>query len=288
MERNMNRISEKRTLLLIYITILLVLFSCSENNNPIVYNTQGKTALIIVVENNDGLLSSANDAVYQFYRTQLLSIFSELFQISEAELWNKSINEIIETYGEDWQLNEIKKHAIGRYDTIIAFQDETANLSNLKRSLLELSQNMFTIDMVFCLHGSPKVFVLNNHEYCDINEFAGFIKNQQIKLRILYQTCCDAGQAIDKWTSSGLYAVNGAVGTNYITLFSPGYFMEEWVNGKNFEEAVKNSFNRDIEKIRSYNDRVPVNTYILTESNIKNSMSVFGGRDKRIRHINIP
>ncbi|MCX7735967.1 MAG: hypothetical protein N2319_04580 [Candidatus Kapabacteria bacterium] len=282
----MKSTKKKVIVILIFILTISLFFSCSEKSSPINYLIDGKTALVIVVENNDGLLSTANDPVYQFYKYQLLSIFSELFQVPLSEINNLTINEIIETYGEDWQINEIKKHAVGIYDTIIALQDEAANLINLQNILINLNQVKYNIDMVFCLHGTSEIFVLNNSDYCDIQQFANFIRNNKINLRMLYQTCCDAGQALNKWASSGIYAVNGAVSTNHITLFSPGFFMEEWVNGATFEQAVKNAFNRDIEKIGSYNDRVPVKTYLLTESNIKNSVSLFGGKDKNIRFSN--
>lgn len=63
-----------------------------------------------------------------------------------------------------------------------------------------------------------------------------------------------------------------------ISLFShSAFFMEEWGNGATFKQAAKNAFNRDIEKIGSYNDSDSVKIYLLAKSKIKKSVSLFGG-----------
>jgi hypothetical protein len=58
--------------------------------------------------------------------------------------------------------------------------------------------------------------------------------------------------------------------------------MDAWVNGSTFEDAVKSAFQRDITKISSYNNRIPVNDYILTSKNINASIQHVEGKDTKI------
>lgn len=270
--------------LLLIIPIIWLSAGCSEDSNPVItYTPTGKSALIVAVENNDGLLYSEDKTLFQTFKSKMLPILSEIFGVPESAMADMSLNSIIETYGEPWQISEITKYAKGKYDTIITMHNETANLSNLKQYLEGFSSGGYTIDMVFCLHGNNNCFTMYNHEVCDISSFASYIKSHNIRLRALYQTCCNAGEALNKWASSGIYAVNGAVGINSVTLFSPGYFMEEWVNGASFEDAVNKAYQRDIDKIGTYNDRIPVKTYLLTPDNLKESISIFAGRDRSIK-----
>lgn len=103
---------------------------------------------------------------------------------------------------------------------------------------------------------------------------------------MLYQTCCYAGKSLTKWEKTGLRAVNGSIGLNNITIFSPGFFMEEWVNGATFENAVHTAFERDIAEIMSYNNIVPVTQYILTKENLAESKQYVAGSNKRIKFRN--
>ncbi len=271
----------KRAILIIF---SLLAFACSENSSPVrnEYSDTGKSALLIFVENNDGLINSEFEFAFQFYKEPLLEIFAELYGIPKTDMQGMNLNDIIETYGEVWQINHIKKFAEGHYDTILAFRNESATYRNMIAQLTNLNAESYTIDMVFCLHGNEK-FVAFYDDYCYIDAFASFAVTNKLNLRMLYQTCCYAGKALSKWERSGLLAVNGAIGLNNITLFSPGFFMEEWVNGATFENAVHDAFDRDIAEIISYNNRVPVVQYILTKENLSASKQYVAGADKRIR-----
>jgi len=271
---------------IVFLLIVAILFvSCGEDSNPSKsdFQTEGKSALIIVVENNDGLLNSNSELAFEMYKSPMLDIFTELFGVEKSKMTGMSLNTIIETYGETWQINHIKGFATGHYDQIISMRNEEVTEQNLKNKLSELSSQGYTLDMVFCLHGNENIVSFYNHQFIDIEEFALFIKSSKINLRMLYQTCCTAGPALPKWEKSGVYGINGAVGINNITLFSPGFFMEEWVKGKDFEEAVKNSFQRDIDTLSTYNGKVPVSDYILTSENISKSKQLVGGTNKKVK-----
>lgn len=263
---------------------LLITAGCSENTNPITinYEANGKSALLIFVENNDGLINGDSEMEFQLFKPQMLQIFSELYSIEISKMEGMNLNDIIENFGEDWQINHIKNFAVGHYDTILTFRNEEASTKNLYKNLNYFNSNGYNIDAVFCLHGSKDI-VAFYFDYLEIQEFADYIKSNNIKLRMLYQTCCYAGYAMPIWEKSGVPAINGAIGVNKITIFSPGFFMEEWVKGETFENAVKIAFNRDIQMIHKYNNLVPVDEFILNENNLSESEQKISGSDKRVK-----
>lgn len=276
-----------KKLLPLLCAIFTLFSSCGEKENSLSDQNENSygLALIIVVENNDGLLSSTNETYFQIYKSQVLSILSEIFQVPISAIENLSLNEIVEQFGEDWQINQIRNLAIDKYDQIFDLKNEKATSNNLKQILLSLHIQNYTVDMIFCLHGNEKTFYMYNNEKDYIQDFANFIKNNKINLRVLYQTCCFAGKALDKWEISGVAGVNGATGINYITLFSPGYFLKEWIKGQTFQEAVQIAFSRDLEKLASYDDRIPVKKYLLTQDAINNSLQLVGGKNPKIRFL---
>lgn len=269
---------------IIIVVISLFAFACSENSSPVKneYSDAGKSALLIFVENNDGIINSDFEFAFQLYKEPLLDIFAEIYGISKSDMNDMHLNDIIETYGETWQINHIKQFAVGHYDTILTFRNESATYRNMIAYLTELNSMSNTVDVVFCLHGNEE-YVAFYDDDCYIDVFANFAVMNKLNLRMLYQTSCYAGKVLSKWQKSGLKAVNGAIGLNNITLFSPGFFMEEWVNGATFEDAVHRAFERDIAKITSYEDKVPVVQYILTKENLAESKQYVAGADKRIK-----
>jgi hypothetical protein len=269
---------------IVLFALILFAFSCSEKDNPVTnnYSSTGKSALLVFVENNDGLINSDSEIAFQFNKPQMLEIFSDLYGINVSQMDGMNLNDIIENFGEDWQINHIKDFAIGHYDTILTFKNNSASLKNLYENLNYFNDNQFNIDMVFCLHGNKEIVAFYDDEL-NIDEFSNYIKSNNIKLRMLYQTCCYAGSAMSSWEKSGIPAINGAIGLNNITIFSPGFFMEEWVKGLSFENAVNNAFQRDILMIHTYNNLVPVDEYILNQQNLFNSKQIIGGSDTKIK-----
>ncbi len=275
----------------VFIPIILIFLSaCSDDSSsPSLpdYTSTGKTALVILVENNDGVIDGIYSLGYNNYRTETLDIFSELFNIPVEAMDTMSLNQIIETYGEDWQIRSIAEAGKAYYDTIIGYRNEKCSEEMLKSTLNNLSKDSYTIDMVFCLHGTETSFSLYDRS-CNVSDFTYYLNINSISIRALYQTCCFGSGMIDDWQSYGIHAVNGSVGKNSITMFSPAYFIEEWTKGKTFEKAVYAAYNREIEKIRSYRDRIPVIEYILTNENLEDSKQKVGGINKSILWKNLP
>jgi hypothetical protein len=86
-----------------------------------------------------------------------------------------SLNQIIENYGEPWQISQIKNYAGSHYDTIVTLRNEDATENNLKSYLEKFAASNLTIDIVFCLHGSENVISFYNHETCNIVDFSNYV-----------------------------------------------------------------------------------------------------------------
>jgi len=51
---------------------------------------------------------------------------------------------------------------------------------------------------------------------------------------------------------------------------------------------VQAAFEQEIEKLRSFNDILPIDDYILTDAAIVNSTQIISGRDKKLLWLNFP
>lgn len=270
----------KKTLnLFAIISIIALMASCENNEAPTVesYKPNPKPALVIAVENNDGLLTGDYASVFQMYKSIVLPVLSDVFQVPIDSMKDMSLNDIIETFGEEWQLNEIAKAGNGYYQKIVKLSDESASKSNFEQTLKSLSDDGYDIDMVWCLHGNSSAFSLNDG-LVEITDLTAFLKQNDIKIRALYQTCCYASKTFLWWNNYGIEAINGAEGLNSITMFSPAYFIKEWTSGKPFDQAVQSAYNMEIEKLKSYNSQLPVMSYVLTPSTLADSKQYISGK----------
>lgn len=275
--------------ILIALTALWLCACSEETGNPVLpaYRDNAKTALVILVENNDGLIGGIYETAFNNYHNETLKIFSELFDVPFDTIEKMTLNDIIENYGEDWQINSIREAGKDYYDTIIAYRNEQCTEMNFKNTLLSLSEQDYVIDMVFCLHGSKSTFSLYDKS-CSVAEFTGYLKKNNIRIRALYQTCCYGSYVIGEWQKFGIHALNGSAGLNSITMFSPAYFVEEWTKGNTFEKSVYTAYNKEIETVKSYNKYIPVIEYILTGENLLESRQSIGGINPGLLWKNFP
>ena len=71
-------------------------------------------------------------------------------------------------------------------------------------------------------------------------------------------------------------------------MFSPSFFIKEWTSGKTYLQAVLSAFELEKEKLKSYNDVLPIMNYILTDENLQDSKQYIGGKDYNILWENFP
>ena len=271
--------------LLAIFAFVIFMLSCSEKSNEPIIETQEyfeNSSLVILVENNDGLLSE--NALAEQYKAYLLPVISNIFEIPVESMQDMSINEIVEVYGEDWQIETITKAGEGHYGRIEALSDEELTKQNFIDLLEELTAEGRTIDLVFCLHGSKNSFFLNDDEEIPVKDFCDELESRNIAVRSLYQTCCYSNYTRPTWESYGIKALNSATGLNYITMFSPAYFLENWTDGMKFDEAVHQAYKMELEKLKSLDDtELPVLEYFLSEESLKGSKQICGGKNYKIK-----
>lgn len=277
----------KMKFLCIVLPIVFILFSCSENSNePAKINNQynENAALVILVENNDGLLWEASE--YEEYIDLFKPVFSDIFSIPIKSMDGMDLNEIIEVYGEEWQINAITKAGEDYYGTIVSLSDDALTENNLLKKLKQLSEEGKTIDMVFCLHGDYNSFYLTNDHSVDVQNFCNVLTSNNVHIRSLYQTCCHSYHNMYKWEKYGINAVTSLSGYNSISIFSPQYFVENWVGGMNFESAVHKAYEQELETIKNIevSDQFlkSVLLSLISDDNLDGSQHICGGKNKKL------
>lgn len=264
------------------ISVGFFIYSCSENPSNVVNNEDSSDksakALVIVVENSD-IVGFSDENLYNTYKYSITPVLSSIFSVPTSNLNSLNLGEMLEKYGEPWEIEQIFNASKGFYNKIIILNNQNATFISLLDSLNSL-KDKFTIDLILNIHGSPTSIVLTDGEIL-IGKLTNSIAEKKIKIRAVYQTCCYGKFLADYWRGIGVKAVNGAVGYNVISLFSVSYFLTEWLSGKKtFEEAVFNAYNLEIEKLRTYNKLFPIETYILTPSNLSTSLQTISGSNK--------
>lgn len=274
---------------ILLLPLLLFLDSCKENSNPIEYNYNnvGMPALVMVVENSDNADRQLESIAFTSYRYETLDIFSEIFSVPYDSLLNKDLNQILDQYGEPWQINEITKAATPYYQKIVTLTDQTANVNNLIDSLKILSNNGYTIDLLFSLHGSDRTISFEAGRF-SIDDFTNELSKKNIHIRILYQTNCNGATSLNDWSNIGLEACNGTIGNNYLTIFAPINFIKSWVSGTNYKESVDYAYDMEIETLKSFNDKLPLLDYITSGSYLDGSLQIFNGNNIYITKDNYP
>jgi len=272
-------------ILIVFIAAVMFLSSCSDNSTTVTqpknyFSDSAAKALVAVVENRD-IAGFSDENLYNMFKYSITPVLSAIFSVPVTELNSLSLQQMIQKYGEPWEIQQILAAATGFYDKIIILNNETATFRSLIDTLKSL-KTKYTIDMIFNIHGTQNSILLTDGEIM-IGNLTDAVKSGNIKIRTLYQTCCYGKFMAEYWNSIGVVAVNGAVGNNVLTTYSPIYFINEWVSGrKTFENAVFSASNREIEKLRSYDTLLPVDTYILTPSNLQSSVQIITGADKNL------
>ena len=193
-----------KKLFLPLIAIISLLTSCVNEttapiNENVRYTPEGNAALIIVVENKY-MLGETTELEFQYYKEPMLEILSNLFNVEKNKMKDMTLTEIVEKYGEPWQINEISKKAKLYYKKIIALTDESAEGQILIDSIKKLSDEGYYIDIIFSLHGSSNTVCFNKTNW-NINALTEEIHNNGDYIRALYQTCCFGSDMIDNWKS---------------------------------------------------------------------------------------
>ncbi|MFC2132144.1 hypothetical protein ACFLSQ_11990 [Bacteroidota bacterium] len=207
---------------LLILFIALLLFACSENTNDpadnLTFESNQDAGLILAVETNFEL-GSYTETMFQLYKNELLEILSDMFEVEKEKMQDMTMSEIIEVYGEDWQISAMKEAAEGHYKEIRVLTDDSCTGVNLMNTITEFAQKGYYIDMVFSLHASSEKTISFLDRSYNIVEFTSFLKKNNYYIRSLYQTCCFGSYFFGDWKNAGMYALNGSVKVNDINIW---------------------------------------------------------------------
>ena len=237
--------------------------------------TPEKLALVAVVENiamnNDYL-----ELAFSYMRDPICNLLADLFEVQPSDMDGMTLSEIIDVFGEAWQMEAIRREAEGFYDRIITLNDDRATKQVFADSLQSLRDRGYIVDCLFDLHGSETgVQFFDGFWY--ITNMIQTLENRDALPRILYQTCCNGSGMIDEWQNAGIQAVSGAVGLNGMAIFSPIHFVHYWTRGFNFTEAVQAAYEGEIASLSAYDGVLPVSEILLGGDILEQSWQQVGG-----------
>ncbi|MFP4458757.1 MAG: T9SS type A sorting domain-containing protein [Candidatus Zixiibacteriota bacterium] len=256
--------------LILFFLMLLAVFTL-EADSPM--------GIVIMCENGGSLGpdGSMMETVFELNRTRMQNMLAEIFDIESSEMDSMDLTEIVDVYGEEWQMSEMRDRCEGYYERIITLSDEYCTPIGMFDSLAMLRDEGLIVDLVFILHGDPDHVMFTDYDFW-IENMTSMMQDYEIPLRALYQTCCWGSHMIDDWEEIGITAVNGAYQTNYFPLFAPIFFLESWTAGFDFNDAVQMALNAEIDTIETYSTDMPfLSTFLLTEENIESSEQIIGG-----------
>jgi len=231
--------------------------------------------LVVVVENNN-MVGGAVEYLYENRKAEMQSIFANLFGVSSLAFQNLTLKEIVDQYGEDWQIKTIQDAASGYYSQIISLTDNDATFDAFLKTLRNVASDGETADVIFTLHGN-RDSVLFYDRSAGIKEITAAVSSAGIKIRALYQTCCYGNDMIDDWETTGIIAVSGASGINELSMFSPAYFIQNWTSGQSFKDSVSSAYEQEKQKLISYSNTVPEFGLWITDENLTGSIQNTGG-----------
>ena len=239
------------------------------------YAQENPMALIIVDENL-GVIPSGWEYAFELRREEFVAVLADVFDIAPEDMDSMELAEIIDVYGEPWQINEIRSIADTYYTKIAALTDSTATFSELIDSIRSFAADEFIIDMIFILH-SNGTHILFSDGYFSVATIVESIQVLDIPLRALYQTCCYASMAIPTWEICGISAVNGSNQVNSYVLLSPIWFTKCWLEGMPYDSAVYAAYQKEIDSISTYETVFPEITFMLSEDVRESSAQNIGG-----------
>jgi hypothetical protein len=244
--------------------------SPSQTRTPI---RRQEAALVAVVENND---SAGSEALFNANRDVAIAVIARLINVSQSELANLTLTEIVDLYLEDWMIQQLELTARNRYHRFEGLTDGTATAHNCITTIEALTRDGYLVDLIFVLHGNGEE-VWFTGEPKDIRAFTGDIAARGIPIRALYQTCCYGRDMIDDWERIGITAVNGSKGLNGIVMFAPIYFLQRWTSGLPFSQAVQTGMQDEITTIRAYETQLGMDLGLIDAETIEQSEQYVGG-----------
>jgi hypothetical protein len=136
-----------------------------------------------------------------------------------------------------------------RYDRVVILEDERATGPELVDALLSASRT-HRVDLLLLVHGHEGCLVGYRAKKMVGAETFKRLRNaydqdsKALDLRMIYGLNCFGASLASTWVELGAEVVNGAVGVNWFPEPSLSVFLRNWLGGKPYSLAVRQSNRR--------------------------------------------
>lgn len=232
--------------------------------------------LLVVIENNFSLSQEIEEEYhkYKFFADMFLS---DILKVDRKNLSDKSLVEIVDIYIEDYLAKQLKEAAKG-YGKIIVLTDETASYDNFKKTLLNLNKENKIIDIILHLHGDKDGIYFYNQKILKSFIQKDFIVSKKpLNIGFVYQTVCYGEENMAIWLDLGAKVVSGPKGINNFVFWAPERFLNFWVEGEDYYNAVTKAFDFEVSNWKSFSKFLPGTVLEITEDKLENGRMLFLG-----------
>lgn len=172
----------------------------------------------------------------------------------------KLVEDVFKTIGlssivEDINDVIINLQGVGKYDKVIILSDENCTREKLLDSLVQLTNESYTIDLVIWGHGSNNRLDLHGGQTLtggsggSIRKLIDEAKSREcfsFNLRMVYMCNCYGSTLNDDWLSIGAIASVGSTRNDNMPLPMTQFFLFNWISGQKVKDAAKNAYNSTI------------------------------------------
>ena len=158
---------------------------------------------------------------------------------------------IAEDFGEEWIISDVEDKADGHYADYTSLTDDQATFDNFISTIEGYSDDGYLVDVLIDLHGTSGGDILFFDDSYAVAFITEQIQSRSLNVSVVYQTVCYGSDMTDEWDAIGIHAVNGSVGENMYVTFAPGAFMEIWISGTSYDEAVQQARIEDMTEMET-------------------------------------
>jgi hypothetical protein len=230
-------------LLIAGIAFITLFYSPNETTQITETTPKSNRALIIVFEND--VLSNGYPTENEGYNSMIYKIaLKRLFNLSLEQTKGKSPAQIIDSYAEDWALDNFAE-ATNSYNEIVKITDEKTTIAHFASEIERLNDLGYTVDLVINVHGDDGELVFIDGLMTE-DTIANLNSATQYNLGFVYQGACDGSDLNQAWIDKGAKVVNGSASTNSYAIWGPEEFLKQLSNGVTYNKAVEAGYNKGV------------------------------------------
>jgi superfamily II DNA or RNA helicase len=218
---------------------------------------QNKTALILVVENNDFV------GVNQLDDLTLKRVAQLLHPFQYKKIKSMSSAQLIDKYFEDLLAKKILAYS-KQYDKTIYLTDQQASYENFKKQIKILTASNYKIDLLLHLHGGQES-IWFYHQKVSANQLVDDLKPMRPDINYVYQTLCHGSSLLKFWDKLGAKNANGASNNNYYVVFGPIKYSQLRNKGLNFYQSSNQSYIFEKKLYQKISSFVPALKFMTAE-----------------------